>query len=125
MLPPVLDVVQRFRSRLRLWQFAAGAMQGDFAAALVLAVWLLVERFAAVALLTAMPAWIVAALVLLVAVAVGGWRAARFQADDAFLVAHLEERLGTNGLLLVASEGVVLDLRFQAALARLARSFHQ
>ena len=118
MLPPVLDVVQRFRSRLRLWQFAAGAMQGGFAAALALAVWLLVERFAAVALLTAMPAWIVAALVLLVAVAVGGWRAARFQADDAFLVAHLEERLGTNGLLLVASEGVVLDLRFQAALAR-------
>ena len=118
MLPPVLDVVQRFRSRLRLWQFAAGAMQGGFAAALALAVWLLVERFAAVALLTAMPAWIVAALVLLVAVAVGGWRAARFQADDAFLVAHLEERLGTNGLLLVASEGVALDLRFQAALAR-------
>jgi hypothetical protein len=51
-------------------------------------------------------------------VAVGGWRAARFRADDAWLVAHLEERLGTNGLLLVASEGVVLDLRFQAALAR-------
>lgn len=114
--------LRRFRRRLRLRAFATAstfaATSLAVAGAAVLVTMHLTDH--------GLPGWLasswrgpaVAVLAVLAAALLWGWlRAARLRIDDARLCEHLEQRLGTGGLLLVAGEGVQLPEPFAARLA--------
>lgn len=127
MLVPVSEAIQRFRCRLQWAAFVRGLLLGFFVLAATVAALLLAERFVAREILGAgsvgaehvrsgylasVPTWSWWAAVAAGALLIGAVIARRQVIDDAVVVAHLEKRLSTNGLLLAASQGVELDASF-------------
>lgn len=124
-MPSALHVaLQRFRSRVRRGEFAAGTARATTLLAIAGAALLVVLRIGD----RSVPEWfgptVAVGAALLVGVAIGWLRAARLRVSDTQLVEHLEQRLRTGGLLLVAAEGVALPDPFAARLAAHLRQVH-
>ncbi|MFN3244492.1 MAG: hypothetical protein ACE37K_23500 [Planctomycetota bacterium] len=116
------QALERFRRRLRAAAFVKGAAVGLFAAAALCAAALLGARLGEVALPT-----FASGSALWAAVAAVGLLAGLLslpgsllgpRVDDDLAVEHLEARLGTDGLLLAAVDGVELEPAWRARLER-------
>jgi len=109
---PLLDAIRRFRRRLLLAALVRGVSAAGFGALLLVALALLADSMAGFGLMATLPVWAVWGAVGVAGLVGGVVSRSRAVVNDEVVVQHLEQRLGTRGLLLAASDGVVLDASF-------------
>lgn len=117
MTDPVADAVRRFRRRLTAATTARVALSVCAAGALLVAGSLLALRFVFEVDVSAVPWWLTWALLPVVGLASGALVARRRALDRGAALAHLERRLGTDGLLLAAVDAPGFDDGWQRRLA--------
>lgn len=106
--------IAAFRRRVHGGAFVAAVLQATLATAVAAAAaQIAVRSFGGY--VAPHPAWLGLLLPVLL---FGWWRAARRRLPDAVAAAHLDRRLGLQGLLLAADEGLPLEPAWQARLDR-------
>lgn len=114
----VIQAVRRFRRRLVLATFVRGASTTCFVASAALVAGLVVGGIGEVFEVSALSPWILWGCVAAVSLVGGLALVFKTSFGDAVIVQHLEQRLVTQGLLLAASQGVVLEPVFERRLAQ-------